>query len=79
MTARRLFEGISLYENPIVAGFPAAYWVALFKASNSLLQGGVSFHSWPDGSSQLEQEEVTIQIFQLIKEEWLQVLIDRAK
>lgn len=62
-----------------VAEVPPALWVDTFEHCHSVTQHGILFHGWPDGDCLLEQEELVVEAFRVMKDEMRAVLREAQK
>lgn len=57
-----------------VGGLDVHVWVDLFNGCHTRNADGYSQFAWPDGGSYLQQENLTVLIFRIIKEQYNKVL-----
>ena len=62
-----------------VDGLPGELWMTLFNGCHSVQQDGITRQAWPDGGCLLEQEQFTVETFQLIENEVIKIMTEKRK
>lgn len=64
------------HENIIIQGLPIFEWTTLFMDCHNFTGLGIMQYTWPDGKSVLEQSNLLVEVFTLIKSEFTQAQKD---
>jgi len=64
------------YENELICGLPISSWINLMEETHSFTGFGFQFNGWPDGKSLIDQEQCTVEILKIIRNEKLMAIRD---